>query len=65
MAGLGPTAAPAAAARPGAGPGPAAPPCAACGADRMRVFHTQLGVPVNSCLLVDTAAEALAFPRSD
>jgi SAM-dependent methyltransferase len=39
--------------------------CPACGHSDMRVIHEQRGIPVNSCLLVDTAADAKAFPRGD
>lgn len=39
--------------------------CPACGHTPLEVFHTQSGVPVNSCLLVDTQAEAERFPRGD
>lgn len=37
--------------------------CPACGCDALEIFHEQHGVPVHSCRLVDTRAEAEAFPR--
>ncbi|MBA2336248.1 MAG: methyltransferase domain-containing protein [Acidimicrobiia bacterium] len=36
--------------------------CPACGAAGLEPFHTQHGVPTNSCLLVDTEDEARRFP---
>ncbi|HVL92721.1 MAG TPA: class I SAM-dependent methyltransferase [Acidimicrobiales bacterium] len=39
--------------------------CPACGAGDIRIFHEQLGVPVNSCLLLDDRETAQAFPRGD
>lgn len=39
--------------------------CPSCGSGALRVFHEQRKIPVNSCLLVDTKAEALAFPTGD
>ena len=36
--------------------------CPACGASGLDLFHTQDGLPTNSCLLVDDEAEALVFP---
>ncbi len=36
--------------------------CPACGQRGLRGFHRQDGVPVNSCLLLDTEAEAAGFP---
>jgi len=38
--------------------------CPACG-HSMQTFFRQPGVPVNSCILVDSREEALAFPRGD
>ena len=43
------------------GPPPGAR-CPACGASGLKLFHTQDGMPTNSCLLVDDEVEALAFP---
>jgi len=43
----------------------AASSCPCCAGTALRVFHEQRNVPVNSCLLVDTEAEALAFPTGD
>lgn len=37
--------------------------CAACGSERVEIFHRQEGTPVHSCRLVATRDEALAFPR--
>lgn len=39
--------------------------CPACAGSRLEVFHEQRRIPVNSCLLVETKAEALAFPTGD
>jgi SAM-dependent methyltransferase len=39
--------------------------CPACGGPETIVFHAQRGLPVNSCLLVDSRTEALAFPTGD
>ncbi len=39
--------------------------CPACHSDRQRVFHRARGVPVNSCLSLDTREEALAFPTGN
>jgi SAM-dependent methyltransferase len=50
-----------AAARPVREPG--AGVCPSCGAAGLEVFHELDGVPVHSCRLVETRAEALAFPR--
>lgn len=36
--------------------------CAACDAQSVDVFHRQADVPLNSCLLVESRHEALAFP---
>lgn len=38
-------------------------PCPACGHPSLDVFHEQQGVPTNSCLLFESRAEALAYPR--
>jgi SAM-dependent methyltransferase len=37
--------------------------CPSCGARGMQVFHHQASVPTNSCILLDSRAEALAYPR--
>ena len=39
--------------------------CPSCHSDNLRVFHRAKGVPVNSCLSLETREEALAFPRGD
>lgn len=39
--------------------------CPCCGSAKLRVFHRAAGVPVNSCLSLQTRDEALAFPRGD
>ena len=39
--------------------------CPGCMSDNLRVFHRAKGVPVNSCLSLQTREEALAFPRGD
>ncbi len=39
--------------------------CFACGSDRTRVFHSVDGVPVHSCLLMESRAAARAYPRGD
>lgn len=39
--------------------------CPACGGAETTVFHRQRRVPVNSCLLVDSKAEALDFPTGE
>jgi SAM-dependent methyltransferase len=39
--------------------------CPSCASDDLRVFHRAKGVPVNSCLSLETREEALAFPRGD
>jgi SAM-dependent methyltransferase len=40
-----------------------APPCPACGAAGLEAFYEVPQVPVNSCINVDTRAEALSYPR--
>lgn len=40
-------------------------PCPACGFDVLREFYALDNVTVNSCLVVDTPAEAIAYPRGD
>lgn len=40
-------------------------PCPACGHTPLDVFFEQRSIPMNSCLLLDTQAEAEAFPRGD
>ncbi len=37
--------------------------CPSCGSQGMRIFHSQPSVPVNSCLLLSTASEAVDLPR--
>ena len=37
--------------------------CPACGAEGLELVYAQDGVPVHSCRLLDTRAEAVAFPR--
>ncbi len=39
--------------------------CTSCGSADLRVFHRAEGVPVNSCLSLETREEALGFPRGD
>jgi SAM-dependent methyltransferase len=39
--------------------------CPSCHSEDLRVFHRAKGVPVNSCLSLETREEALAFPRGD
>ena len=39
--------------------------CPACGAPCMEQVHAQDAIPLNSCLLLDSEAEALAFPRGE
>jgi SAM-dependent methyltransferase len=39
--------------------------CPSCGSADLDVFHRAQGVPVNSCLSLQTRREALAFPRGD
>lgn len=39
--------------------------CPACGSPELDVFFAQNQIPTNSCLLLDSQAEALAFPRGD
>jgi SAM-dependent methyltransferase len=39
--------------------------CPSCTSRDLRVFHRAKGVPVNSCLSLETREEALAFPRGD
>ena len=43
----------------------AADACPSCGSFARESFHDQAGIPVHSCRLVETRAEALAFPRGD
>ena len=40
-------------------------PCPACGHPQLDVFFSQQGIPTNSCLLLDSASEARAFPTGD
>lgn len=49
------------AAAPGAAPGS----CPACGTAGMEVFFELRGVPTNSCILLRSREEALAYPRGD
>ena len=37
--------------------------CPSCGASDMQVFHRQASVPTNSCILLSSREEALAYPR--
>jgi SAM-dependent methyltransferase len=47
-------------------PGPhTAAACPSCGQSGARVIYRAESVPVHSCVLLDTAAEARAFPRRD
>jgi SAM-dependent methyltransferase len=39
--------------------------CKSCGAGDMRVFYEARDIPVHSCMLLPTRAEATAFPRGD
>lgn len=39
--------------------------CPSCSSPELRVFHRAKGVPVNSCLSLETREEALGFPRGD
>lgn len=39
--------------------------CPACGFDTLRCFYRADNVTVNSCLVVDTRAEAINYPRGD
>lgn len=39
--------------------------CQACGIADPKIFHTQLGVPTNSCLLLSTREESVNFPTGD
>jgi len=39
--------------------------CPNCGADGLEDIYQVLGVPTHSCLLMETRAEALAFPTGD
>ncbi len=39
--------------------------CPACGERGLDVFHTEAGVPTNSCLLLTSREEAQAFPTGD
>jgi SAM-dependent methyltransferase len=41
------------------------PICPNCGAFGMKIFHRAGNVPTNSCILLETRAEALAYPRGD
>jgi SAM-dependent methyltransferase len=39
--------------------------CPNCGSSRFSIFHEVRNVPVHSCLLLDSLAEARAFPRGE
>lgn len=39
--------------------------CPSCGGHSLEIFHEVNAVPVNSCILVDTPAEARAYPTGD
>lgn len=43
----------------------AAPTCPNCRQGAMQVFHTARRVPANSCILLSTKEEALAYPTGD
>ena len=40
-------------------------PCPNCGSAALRVFYSQQGIPVNSCILMQSEAEARGYPRGD
>ncbi len=39
--------------------------CPNCGAGELRIFHETRAVPSNSCILLETRADAVAYPRGD
>jgi SAM-dependent methyltransferase len=39
--------------------------CPNCQAGTMQIFHRAQGVPTNSCILLETRDEAMAYPRGD
>ena len=39
--------------------------CPSCGTGAMTVFHAATGVPTNSCILLDSAEEAKAYPTGE
>lgn len=39
--------------------------CQACGSAELESFYSLMGIPVNSCLMVDTRKQALEFPTGD
>jgi hypothetical protein len=39
--------------------------CFSCGSDDLTVFYDQPQIPVNNCLILDSRAEAIGFPRGD
>jgi SAM-dependent methyltransferase len=39
--------------------------CRACGSHRVRAFYAVTDIPVHSCVMVDSRADALIFPRGD
>ena len=39
--------------------------CQACGSAELESFYSLTGIPVNSCLMVDTRKQALEFPTGD
>jgi SAM-dependent methyltransferase len=39
--------------------------CPACGSHRLESFYRANGVPANSCVLLDSREEAIAFPRGN
>lgn len=39
--------------------------CQSCGGRDLRIFYERLGIPVHSCLMVDTIDDARSFPRGD
>ena len=44
---------------------PQASVCPNCQAGTMETFHTAHGVPTNSCILLETREEAVAYPKGD
>ncbi len=39
--------------------------CPACGSTDLRSFYQKSNIPVNSCILMETPEEAVAYPRGD
>ena len=46
-------------------PSPAGRPCPACGDPNPEVFYSVAGIPVHSCVLLDSPDSARAFPTGD